>query len=59
MRGSRISLWGWCAALAVSVLAHCAQAQVPQAAQQHRALLERMACSMAEMIRSAASVQPM
>jgi len=43
MRGSRISLWGWCAALAVSVLAHCAQAQVPQAAQQHRALLVRTA----------------
>ena len=43
MRGSRIPLWGWCAALAVSVLAHCAQAQVPQAAQQHRALLVRTA----------------
>lgn len=43
MRGSRIPLLAWCAALAFAALAHCAQAQVPPQAQQHRALLIRTA----------------
>lgn len=43
MARSRIPTWGWLAAAAMALAVSCAQAQVPQAAQQHRALLVRTA----------------
>lgn len=43
MRWSRVPTWGWLAAAALAVAANCSQAQVPQAALQHRALLVRTA----------------
>lgn len=43
MAHSRIPAWGWAVAIALALVASCAQAQVPAAAQQHRALLIRTA----------------